>query len=87
MTDQLPTVILSNVYVYTYVCVYVCMHVYIYIQVVCIFIHGCNVATGFASGLMGSFQILGSLTAAVVGSFVQVSLCVYMCTVHYLYIV
>ena len=35
-------------------------------------------ATGFASGVMGSFQILGSLAAAVVGSFVQV-LCYYMC--------
>ena len=38
---------------------------------------------GFASGVMGSLQILGSLTAAVVGSFVQVLcvcvLCVCVC--------
>ena len=31
------------------------------------------------SGVMGSLQILGSLTAAIVGSFVKVLCCVYVC--------
>ena len=35
-----------------------------------------DVSVGFASGVMGSLQIFGNLTAAIVGTFVQVLCCV-----------